>query len=256
MIKFFRKIRYNLMETGKTGKYFKYAIGEIVLVVIGILIALQINNWNEERKTNIEERELLTNLSTEFTRKLNELEIKNADRSTNVIGINKLLHNISNRDEKLSEAEMLPILAGLQIWFAVNEEFSIIDMLFSSGKINTISNDSLKTKLISWPDKMEEMLEEQRALQELVIQSINPLIITYVSQTTMINFLQLPKILEETYAQSPHNNDYNGLLDSRNFESLIGLKKVYLLQNIRDSQELISDAQRILELINNQLHND
>ena len=50
MIKFFRKIRHNLMETGKTGKYLKYAIGEIILVVIGILIALQINNWNEEKK--------------------------------------------------------------------------------------------------------------------------------------------------------------------------------------------------------------
>ncbi len=52
MIKFFRKIRQNLLSEGKTGKYFKYAIGEIVLVVIGILIALQINNWNENRKTN------------------------------------------------------------------------------------------------------------------------------------------------------------------------------------------------------------
>ena len=50
MIKFFRKIRQNLLMENKTGKYLKYAIGEIVLVVIGILIALQINNWNEERK--------------------------------------------------------------------------------------------------------------------------------------------------------------------------------------------------------------
>ncbi|QRM88091.1 hypothetical protein FG167_02250 [Lacinutrix sp. WUR7] len=50
MIKFFRKIRYDLMEKNKTGKYLKYAIGEIVLVVIGILIALSINNWNETRK--------------------------------------------------------------------------------------------------------------------------------------------------------------------------------------------------------------
>ncbi|PHR71353.1 MAG: hypothetical protein COA67_06515 [Lutibacter sp.] len=50
MIKFFRKIRQNLLMENKTGKYFKYAIGEIVLVVIGILIALQINNWNETRK--------------------------------------------------------------------------------------------------------------------------------------------------------------------------------------------------------------
>ena len=59
MIKFFRKIRYDLMETGKTGKYLKYAIGEIVLVVIGILIALQINNWNGQRKLELKEKSLL-----------------------------------------------------------------------------------------------------------------------------------------------------------------------------------------------------
>ena len=50
MIKLFRNIRQNLINEGKTTKYLKYAIGEIVLVVIGILIALQINNWNEEKK--------------------------------------------------------------------------------------------------------------------------------------------------------------------------------------------------------------
>lgn len=50
MIKLFRNIRQNLLEEGKTSRYFKYAIGEIILVVIGILIALQINNWNENRK--------------------------------------------------------------------------------------------------------------------------------------------------------------------------------------------------------------
>lgn len=53
MIKFFRKIRQNLLLEGKTGKYLKYAIGEIVLVVIGILIALGINNWNSERNEKI-----------------------------------------------------------------------------------------------------------------------------------------------------------------------------------------------------------
>jgi len=69
MIKFFRKIRYDLMEKNKTGKpalpvgrYLKYAIGEIVLVVIGILIALQINNWNEQRKVNGEILKALTEI--------------------------------------------------------------------------------------------------------------------------------------------------------------------------------------------------
>lgn len=50
MIKFFRQIRFKLLSNDLTGRYLKYAIGEIILVVIGILIALQINNWNEKRQ--------------------------------------------------------------------------------------------------------------------------------------------------------------------------------------------------------------
>ncbi len=53
MIKFFRKIRQNLLMENKTGQYLKYALGEIILVVIGILIALSINNWNEHRKEKL-----------------------------------------------------------------------------------------------------------------------------------------------------------------------------------------------------------
>ncbi|NRD21844.1 hypothetical protein HNV10_01235 [Winogradskyella litoriviva] len=81
MIKFFRKIRKNLLSEGKTGKYFKYAIGEIVLVVIGIVIALQINNWNEKRKSdNILENyyhQIVTELAKDYNRihyDLNNLE--------------------------------------------------------------------------------------------------------------------------------------------------------------------------------------
>jgi hypothetical protein len=66
MIKLFRKIRYDLMEKNKTGKYFKYAVGEIALVVIGILIALSINNWNESRKLENKKQELVLNLIEDF----------------------------------------------------------------------------------------------------------------------------------------------------------------------------------------------
>ncbi len=62
MFKFFRNIRHNMIKNNKTGQYLKYAIGEIILVVIGILIALSINNWNEKRKDSILEKEYLTRL--------------------------------------------------------------------------------------------------------------------------------------------------------------------------------------------------
>ena len=62
MLTFFRRIRKGLLGDGSTSKYLVYAIGEIALVVIGILIALQINNWNEYRKDRIKEKEILVNL--------------------------------------------------------------------------------------------------------------------------------------------------------------------------------------------------
>lgn len=62
MIKFFRKIRKKLAAENKPMKYLRYAIGEILLVVVGILIALQINNWNENRKERLTEIKYLKNL--------------------------------------------------------------------------------------------------------------------------------------------------------------------------------------------------
>jgi hypothetical protein len=63
MLTFFRKIRKGLLEGGRASKYLLYAIGEILLVVIGILIALQINNWNEWRKDRIREKVVLQEIA-------------------------------------------------------------------------------------------------------------------------------------------------------------------------------------------------
>lgn len=60
MIKFFRKIRQKLLAENNFSKYLMYAVGEIILVVIGILIALQINTWNEYKKDRVEEKDILT----------------------------------------------------------------------------------------------------------------------------------------------------------------------------------------------------
>ncbi|MDT0558299.1 DUF6090 family protein [Ichthyenterobacterium sp. W332] len=73
MIKFFRHIRRSLINQNKMSKYFKYAIGEILLVVIGILIALQINNWNENRKQNNLRKTLTTSIQEDLKADINYL---------------------------------------------------------------------------------------------------------------------------------------------------------------------------------------
>jgi len=100
MIKFFRKIRYNLMETGKTSKYFKYAIGEIVLVVIGILIALSINNWNEKRKLLIDERIVLTGVLNDIKKDTIDLNFNRQGYKTLIEMDSIILEHLMNKKEQ------------------------------------------------------------------------------------------------------------------------------------------------------------
>jgi len=85
MIKFFRNIRQSLIMENKTSKYFKYAIGEIVLVVIGILIALQINNWNELRKERKLEVVVLNDIKDNIIR--NNVLIEEANKTIDEINV-------------------------------------------------------------------------------------------------------------------------------------------------------------------------
>ena len=71
---FFRRIRKNLLSEGNYRKYFKYAIGEIILVVIGILIAIQINDWNENRKQTKIRKQYLTEMRFELQEDINQLD--------------------------------------------------------------------------------------------------------------------------------------------------------------------------------------
>jgi len=73
MIKFFRHIRQNMIQQNKVSKYVLYAIGEIVLVVIGILIALQINNWNEEKKEAEIEKQYMISLLSDLAKDRSDL---------------------------------------------------------------------------------------------------------------------------------------------------------------------------------------
>ena len=118
MIKFFRKIRQNLLSEGKTGKYFKYAIGEIVLVVIGILIALQINTWNENRNTYNLSKTHLNNIKKDLV----------ADTTTFRSGIKRIQHSLSIQ-ENLFNRDIVDKLTVDSILNAINISFHSIRLI-------------------------------------------------------------------------------------------------------------------------------
>tara|TARA_R100000935_G_scaffold58576_1_gene96315 strand:+ start:4970 stop:5365 length:396 start_codon:yes stop_codon:yes gene_type:complete len=76
MIKFFRKVRQKLLTENNFSKYLIYAIGEIILVVIGILIALQVNNWNTERTRDNDTSKLMSRILIESEQNQGELKIR------------------------------------------------------------------------------------------------------------------------------------------------------------------------------------
>lgn len=156
MIKLFRKIRYDLMETGKTGKYFKYAIGEIVLVVIGILIALQINNWNESRKNSITEDEYYCRLLEDF--ELDRQNIKRlSEESDYKIRTSKALLLELPKKEKSKEYLIDNYIQGLRTNAFVPSKVTILDIT-SSGKLNLIKNESLKKTLIRYYAELDNLI--------------------------------------------------------------------------------------------------
>ena len=96
MIKLFRKIRQSLLVQGKLASYFKYALGEIVLVMIGILLALQVNNWNENRKLQNLESDFLEKIHQEFKNNKAQLEFILAIHKQSLKSSEYILDNYKN----------------------------------------------------------------------------------------------------------------------------------------------------------------
>ena len=141
MIKFFRKIRQNLLSEGKTEKYFKYAIGEIALVVIGILSALSINNWNTERQNE--------NRRISFLVKL-ELELDYNDNR--LIEMSKIYDEILESNLKLYDTLMVRISpqnieeylqAGYYTASTLNLSSSNYEQMKGTGNLHTLKSDTL-----------------------------------------------------------------------------------------------------------------
>jgi len=246
MIKFFRKIRQNLLMENKTGKYFKYAIGEIVLVVIGILIALSINNWNEDKKEQQEEYLALKSLHSEF---IESRELFNKSQQFNKIifnGMQYLLEILDAKQVNESLVDSIYFHLDRSAWSSGTFEPSrgIVNSLINSGKQNIISNDNLKLLLIQWNDQVISFQNTQRLAQDYKFTYLFPLI----SRLT-----QLPSKLKRSDSNqinvSQGEVDLN-LLQSKVFYNYLNQCWVYS-QSILVAEKSTSKGKKVQEALDN-----
>ncbi|MFC4723493.1 DUF6090 family protein [Geojedonia litorea] len=148
MIKFFRKIRQNLLSEGKTGKYLKYAIGEIVLVVIGILIALSINDWNDGRKKTNLKANYIESLKRDLSADMMYFKTQIAEDSIDLakmLSFSKRLSNSFTTMDTLIQIARYEFLPFTDVNNDLN--MSTYNSLISTGNISVLDKNTSQSLL-------------------------------------------------------------------------------------------------------------
>ena len=150
MIKFFRKIRQQLLNEGKTSKYFKYALGEIILVVIGILIALQVNNWNTQRKSNIRKEAYINTLIIDLKKDSAQLSRQNLRMQNDldkIISFSKRLSKTTATIDTVRQIYNYEFTGRFDISISLNK--NTYDVIISTGEIN-LFNPEFKNNFLNF----------------------------------------------------------------------------------------------------------
>lgn len=221
------------VKQSKTGRYLKYAAGEIVLVVIGILIALQVNNWNINRKDRDAEKQILIQLKSEYQNNLKDLLAKNVTRKENImssalwllaaIDNNTLDANLDSLNFHLGKTIIVPSFDPVN---GISQE------LINTGKLQLIQNDSLKVQLTQWPSIVEDfLLREEKIYASFIYDHYIPFLIDNYQVRDVILKIQNDSVV-------------NDILHSENIEFFIGRsnsdKAVKQLKENQDFEDYLS----------------
>jgi hypothetical protein len=237
MIKFFRKIRKQLADDNKPLKYVWYAIGEIVLVVIGILIALSINNWNNERSDRDKEMVILTEMIRNLNMNIKQFSAEIVNQDSIIRNIDVIMDQIKNNT---------PFHDSLGIKYASiswTEEFNFANSAFETLKttgLDLISSDSLREQIISLFNVRYLRISD-------VINKISRA--DYADLSTLyLRHIEWDKQGKATI------NDYDSLKKDKEFTNMLSGRRVWKTDLIKVYKELIEESRQLSGMIDKALN--
>ena len=264
MIKFFRHIRKSLLMENKTSKYFKYAIGEIVLVVIGILIALQVNNWNE---TRLEQKKI-----SQYAKSL--IEDLKSDIDMMMVSqfqADKKYRHIDSLRTYLNQTPLLD-LSNTFIYTVAHDVMyrpykwnrSTLNELKNSGAMSYITNDSLQKKIVAYESfsyHLDEDFEfdktnsdEAERMMTLLL-NLNSIFITnlLLKENEYFNDSSFNVFESDVYAISKENDveliSYDESLIHEFINTYIIIQDNYRIRAFKEMPEIIQDAEELITLL-------
>lgn len=238
MFTFLRKIRRSLLDSGATRKYLLYAIGEILLVMVGILLALQVNNWNQDRIGRNKENLLLREINSEF--------LINKEELTNILRLYKsayqkldiITESFPLKENSYDIDSLASLLQGSSTIRDADLSEGSISSLINSSEIEIISNSELRSLLIQWKDLVSDYQRAEGAAINFTMEQYFP----YMDE----------KIPQPYHEGLKDNRIDLSFLNSIKFENMIKRRRSYIVTMFRiaegDDGAIINTIDRIIEL--------
>lgn len=245
MLNFLRKLRRREM---KGANYLKYALGEILLVMIGILLALAINNWNENRKGRIKEVSLLENIARELTTDIKQIRDNQDSVMQRRARMNTALRMLE-KPEKINKIKFVQMMSPLDFnsYFTCNS--GIFDEAVSSGKMSLVQNEKLLENIFNYY-RVAKANYQDHTTRKVADEMIAPALLEYL----MVNKDILP-IFDQSLAQVANLEglDINALKSDPGFWKMVTIKDAYISQQVRNWQQLAVRAKALKDAIDVEL---
>ena len=263
MITLFRRIRERLIASGSVSKYILYAIGEILLVVIGILIAVQINSWNEQRANSDKELAYLRGIHSDLNRQIESLNRTIRINETSITIVHGLLEDYLQDDEfeeNDSTFYKINMINRSAAPSAIKTSFSEI---MYGAEITLILNEILRNEIVLFYQNLDNMVGSSNTNAQNIFQSqllpifYNRTLIDLDQISTMsyeLN-LNLPPF-SNSYSDRTKNLAFNNLNDpdmQLEFINALNLKAIIEGLQRERSNQIIASAERLMGMIENEV---
>lgn len=241
MISSFRKFRRNFLQQNRFTRYLLYALGEIILVVIGILIALQINNWKEGQRENERREIIMKELRNDFLFNKDQLQYIYDGIHKSMISTEKVINMFPiNNSTNLDSLQHYLSLGDVFSWYTFNPRNGTVNSLINTSSFEIIDNQELRSLLVGWDDAVNDYTEDEILANEFLANQLNPY--TFKNFEYEFNF------------SDPKNN--MPALQSLEFENLMkerhnSLRYIVEAGDRNDYLLLKKNIERILELTEN-----
>ena len=248
MIKFFQRIRRNMLSQNKFTNYIIYAIGEIVLVVIGILIALQINNWNEIKKNKSIESEYLLELLEDYEINLKKSREVSARIEEVLPKLTGLLEQSALEQPRISVDSINDAFRFLNSMPAYSSTDRAYNNLIGSGDFKLISSPEIKTAIADYYKALDILKLVQNTHEMQLVNSFQPYIMEYLDYQAV----SMIRIDNYTLPEPVEKDKILSVFHDRKFRNIITLKFDILTDLLELNQGLQVINERLVALLKEQ----